>query len=161
MSASMPFSAKKRLVSSGYSLETFTPWGSSLTLLTGESCGTPTTMRTGLEVALEYWSSPRDSTWLEVSSTQSRPVMPRSNSPSATYCGISCGRRMRTSATRGSSMEALYCTAESRETFRSAASNSSRVAFSREPLGRTSFNMSANLPPDEKASERVTGEMHP
>ena len=35
-------------------------------------------------VALEYLSSPRLSTVLPVSSTQSRPVMPRSNNPSAT-----------------------------------------------------------------------------
>ena len=41
---------------------------------------------------------------LEVSSIQSRPVIPRSNSPSATYSGISWGRRMRTSETRGSSI---------------------------------------------------------
>ena len=64
-------------------------------------------MRIGREVAFEYCSSPSDSTSLAVSSIQSRPVMPRSNSPSATYIGISCGRRMRTSSMRGSSMVAL------------------------------------------------------
>ena len=41
-------------------------------------------MRTGLSVAFEYRSSPSEVTAEEVSSTQSRPVMPRSKSPSAT-----------------------------------------------------------------------------
>src|ERR671912_2945886 len=47
---------------------------------------------------------------------------------------------MRTSSTRGSSTDALYSTDEDRDTARSAASNRSRVAFSSEPLGRTSFS---------------------
>ena len=50
----------------------------------GESAGTATMMRTGLLVTFEYFSSPRETTSLAVSSTQSRPVMPMSNSPSAT-----------------------------------------------------------------------------
>ena len=69
----------------------------------GESLGTATTIRNGRLVAFEYCSSPRISTSLAVSSTQSRPAMPRSNSPSATYTGISWGRRIRTSSMRGSS----------------------------------------------------------
>ena len=84
MSASIPRSAKKRRVSSGYSLDTRTPLGRSATLDHGASWGTATMIRTGSVVALEYLSSPRDSTSLEVSSTQSRPVMPTSKSPSAT-----------------------------------------------------------------------------
>jgi hypothetical protein len=61
----------------------------------------------GSDVALEYLNSPSETTSLDVSSIQSRPVIPMSNNPSATYTGISCGRRMRTSATRGSSIVAL------------------------------------------------------
>ena len=60
----------------------------------------------GLAVAFEYASSPSESTSAPVSSIQSRPVIPRSKRPSATYPGISWGRRMRTSSTRGSSMVA-------------------------------------------------------
>jgi len=41
-------------------------------------------MRTGLLVTLEYLSSVNETTVLSVSSIQSRPVTPRSNSPSAT-----------------------------------------------------------------------------
>src|SRR5215210_3827090 len=66
--------------------------------------------------------------------------MPRSNCPSATYRGISWGRRMRTSATRGSATVPRYSTSEERATVRSAASNSASVARSSEPLGRTSFS---------------------
>jgi hypothetical protein len=66
--------------------------------------------------------------------------MPRSNNPSETYWGISCGRRMRTSSTRGSSIDALYSTDDDRLTPRSADSKSASVAFSSEPLGRTSFS---------------------
>ena len=102
----MPRSAKYRRVSSGYSVETRTP-SAGLAAATGESPATATTIRIGLDVALEYCSSPRLTTSLAVSSTQSRPVMPMSNRPSATYVGISCGRRMRTSAMRGSSIVAL------------------------------------------------------
>lgn len=47
---------------------------------------------------------------------------------------------MRTSAIRGSSIDALYSTDELRWTVRSAASNSSSVAFSNEPLGSTSLS---------------------
>ena len=64
--------------------------------------------------------------------------MPRSNSPSATYEGISWGRRMRTSLTRG--RRCRPCSRRSRtvSTARSAASKSSSVARSSEPLGSTS-----------------------
>ena len=68
--------------------------------------GTDRTTRTGDEVALEYCNSPSDTTLAPVSVIQSRPVMPKSNSPSATYSGISWGRKIRTSDTRGSSMVA-------------------------------------------------------
>ena len=105
-SAFTPRPAKNRFVISGYSDVTRTPSGRSATLWYGESPATATTTRTGFDVAFEYLSSPRLSTVLEVSSTQSRPVIPMSNSPSATYTGISWGRRIRTSATRGSSIVA-------------------------------------------------------
>ncbi len=140
MSASTPASSRNRRVTSGYSVETRTPAGRSDTSSHGESCGTAITMRTGLAVAFEYFSSPSDSTLLLVSWIQSRPVMPMSKSPSATYTGISCGRRMRTDSMRGSSMVALYATDDDRSTGRSAASNNSRVAFSSDPLGSTSFS---------------------
>ena len=83
-SASTPAASRWRFVISGYSVETFTPAGRSAIVCHGESSGTAMTMRTGLAVAFEYFNSPSDSTWLEVSSIQSRPVMPRSKSPSAT-----------------------------------------------------------------------------
>ena len=83
-SASMPFDSKNRLVSDGYSDDTRTPCGSCSTRSTSESPATATTTRTGLLVSFEYLSSPRLTTSLEVSSTQSRPVIPTSNSPSAT-----------------------------------------------------------------------------
>ena len=51
-SASMPRSAKKRRVSSGYSDETRTPCGRSPTVCAGESAATATTTRTGSDVAL-------------------------------------------------------------------------------------------------------------
>src|SRR5690606_22666586 len=66
--------------------------------------------------------------------------MPRSKRPSATYRGISCGRRMRTSSMRGSAIEALYSTLGERLTVRPADPNRLMVARSSEPLGRTSFN---------------------
>src|SRR5690606_28599247 len=47
---------------------------------------------------------------------------------------------MRTSPMRGSSIVALYSTLDERLTVRSAASNSSRVARSSGPLGRTSLS---------------------
>jgi len=53
-------------------------------LVAALSPATATTSLIGLLVALEYFSSPRLSTTLPVSSTQSRPVMPTSKSPSAT-----------------------------------------------------------------------------
>ena len=83
------------------------PCGRSSTRCADESAATATTTRIGNEVAFEYCISPRLTTSLAVSSTQSRPVMPMSNRPSATYVGISCGRRMRTSAMRGSSIDGL------------------------------------------------------
>ena len=87
-------------MSSGYSLETRTPWGRSATLCDRR------VLRDRRPRCAPGWrwpssscSSPSDTTSLAVSSTQSRPVMPRSNRPSATYCGISwgagCGPRRR------------------------------------------------------------------
>ena len=84
MSAWMPCFSKNWRVSSGYSLDTRTPCGRSVTSPYGESFGTARTMRNGWFDAFEYWSSPRIVTSLAVSSTQSRPAMPRSKSPSAT-----------------------------------------------------------------------------
>ena len=49
----------------------------------GESPATASTTRIGSDVALEYCSSPSETTSLPVSSTQSRPVMPMSKRPSA------------------------------------------------------------------------------
>jgi hypothetical protein len=80
----MPLLAKKRLVSSGYSVLTRRPWGRSSMRCTGLSPATATTTLMGSAVALEYFSSPRLTMSLSVSSTQSRPVMPRSNRPSST-----------------------------------------------------------------------------
>ncbi len=78
-------------MSSGYSVETRTaPPGPvpararSDTHETSEPVGTARTTRMGLAVALEYRRTPSDVTALPRSSIQSRPVMPTSNSPSAT-----------------------------------------------------------------------------
>ena len=84
MSASMPCFSKNRRVSSGYSVDTLMPCGRSVTSCHGESCGTASTIRNGRPDAFEYCSSPSTTTSLAVSSTQSRPAMPRSNRPSAT-----------------------------------------------------------------------------
>src|SRR5438552_9076918 len=51
---------------------------------------------------------------------------------------------MRTSSIRGSSTVARYSTSDERTTGRSAASNSSRVARSSDPLGRTSRSTALN-----------------
>src|SRR6266567_1825171 len=83
----------------GNSVEIRTPSGRSATDCQGASLGTAMMTRTGLEVALEYLSSPRLITSALVSVIQSRSDL--------------------------------------RRTVRSAASNRSTVAFSREPLGRT------------------------
>ena len=80
----MPRSAKKRRVSSGYSVDTRTPSGRSATDWYDESLGAATTIRTGFAVAFEYLSSVSSSISLSVSAIQSRPVMPTSKSPSAT-----------------------------------------------------------------------------
>ena len=49
----MPLLAKKRRVSSGYSVDTRRPWGRSSTRSTGESPATATTTWIGLAVAFE------------------------------------------------------------------------------------------------------------
>ena len=82
------------------------PSGRSAALCQGASLGIASTTRTGLLVALEYCSSPRETTSESVSVIQSRPVMPRSNRPCSTYSGISCGRRNRTRSMPGWSIEA-------------------------------------------------------
>ena len=84
MRASTPLFSKKRRVRSGYSVETRTPAGRSCTPWNGEASGTANTTWIGRDVALEYCSWPRETTSLDVSSIQSRPVIPRSNVPSAT-----------------------------------------------------------------------------
>ena len=85
MSASMPCFSKNRRVSSGYSVDTRTPCGQVLDPLDGRVARArpPRSGRAG------RWPSSSaarrgDTTSLPVSSIQSRPVMPRSNSPSAT-----------------------------------------------------------------------------
>ena len=106
MFASTPCCSKNFFVIPRYSVWTRTPFGRSVTDSAAESPATATTILIGFEVFLEYFSSPRLSTSLPVSSTQSRPVIPMSNSPSATYVGISWGRKIRTDAIRGSSIVA-------------------------------------------------------
>ena len=76
-----PCDSRNRLVSDGNSVEIRTPSGRSVTDCQAEFCGIASTTRTGREVALEYCSSPRDTTSAWVSVIQSRPVMPRSNRP--------------------------------------------------------------------------------
>jgi hypothetical protein len=76
-----PCASRKRLVSDGNSVEILTPSGRSAALCQGAPSGTARTTRTGCEVALEYCSSPSETTSASVSLIQSRPVMPRSNSP--------------------------------------------------------------------------------
>ena len=76
--------AKKRRVSSGYSVDTFTPWGRSAVDPYSASPATATTIRIGFDVAFEYFISPSVMTFDDVSSTQSRPHTPTSNRPSAT-----------------------------------------------------------------------------
>ena len=71
-----PTLSKNRRVSSGNSVETRTPSGSSAPDSAGCSLGTARTILTGLLVALEYSSSPRETTSESVSVIQSRPVMP-------------------------------------------------------------------------------------
>ena len=81
-----------------------------------------------------------------VSSTQSRPVMPRSNRPSATYVRDLLGAQDAHLVDAGVVDRRLVVDARSdRLTVRSAASNSSRVARSSEPLGRTSFSTAARV----------------
>ena len=53
MRASTPAAAKKRLVSSGYSVDTLTPSGRSAADSYGEFAATASTTRTGLFVAFE------------------------------------------------------------------------------------------------------------
>ena len=76
-----PFASRYRLVMAGSSVEIRTPSGRSVTDRQGAPSGTASTTRTGSAVALEYFSSPSDATSAPVSVIQSRPVMPRSNSP--------------------------------------------------------------------------------
>ncbi len=88
MSASMPWPASALRVSSGYSELIRTP-----PPRLGGQFGQAVHRRfardrqhhpAGLVVALEYDSSPSETTSLPRSSMQSRPVMPRSKRPSAT-----------------------------------------------------------------------------
>ena len=85
ISASTPCSSSARRVSSGYSVLTRTRCPArSASVLNGESSATARTTRIGLAVAFEYWSWPSETTSTPRSSTQSRPVMPRSKRPLAT-----------------------------------------------------------------------------
>ncbi len=90
----------------GDSVEMRTPSGMSAADRHGELSGTASTTRTGRDVAFEYCSSPSETTFASVSSIQSRPVIPTSNSPRSRYDGISCGRKNRTRSIRGSSIAA-------------------------------------------------------
>ena len=76
-----PRVSRNRLVSDGNSVEIRTPSGRSAADCQGAESGTASTTRTGCEVALEYCSSPSETTSASVSAIQSRPVMPRSNRP--------------------------------------------------------------------------------
>ena len=76
-----PCSARNRSVSDGNSVEILIPSGRSATDCHGAFSGTASTIRTGLDVALEYCSSPSETTSASVSVIQSRPVMPMSNRP--------------------------------------------------------------------------------
>ena len=82
--ALIPFSSRNRLVSDGSSVEILMPSGRSAIDSQPEFAGTASTTRTGSLVALEYGSSPSEATSAPVSVIQSRPVMPKSNRPSAT-----------------------------------------------------------------------------
>ncbi len=76
-----PWASRNRLVSEGNSVEIRTPSGRSAAVCQGAFSGTASTTRTGCDVALEYCSSPSDTTSASVSEIQSRPVIPRSNRP--------------------------------------------------------------------------------
>ena len=76
-----PCASRNRLVRDGNSVEIRTPSGRSAADRQDAESGTASTTRTGWEVALEYCSSPSETTSASVSAIQSRPVMPRSNSP--------------------------------------------------------------------------------
>ena len=84
-----PAVSRYRRVSSGNSVEIRTPSGRSAADRQVLSAGTASTTRTGFEVAFEYSSWPSDVTSAPVSSIQSRPVIPKSNSPWPMYDGIS------------------------------------------------------------------------
>ena len=148
MSASMPRSAKKRLVSSGYSELTPHTLGQVLDLLplavAGHRHHDPHRVRRRLRVLqLAERDHLRRGLLHPVPTGDARDR--RARRPRRT--AISWGRRIRTDSTRGSSIVALYCTAESRRTARSASANSSRVAFSSEPLGSTSRSTAAMVTP--------------
>ena len=76
-----PCESRNRLVRDGNSVEIRTPSGRSAADCQGAEAGTASTTRTGWEVAFEYRSSPSEVTSASVSVIQSRPVIPRSNSP--------------------------------------------------------------------------------
>ena len=79
--ALIPCASRYLLVSAGSSVEIRMPSGRSATDRQGAASGTASTTRTGLAVTLEYFSSPSETRSAPVSVIQSRPVMPRSNSP--------------------------------------------------------------------------------
>ncbi len=87
----IPRSAKNERVIDGNSVATFAP-SRSATVPISDSSGTATT-----SVALPIWRSRTCSTAEPRSMTISRPVMPRSATPLATYSGISIGRAKRIS----------------------------------------------------------------
>ena len=80
----MPFDSKKRLVSDGVLRRHTHTLRELLDALDVGVAGDGDDDSDGVARRLRVLSSPRLTTSLEVSSTQSRPVIPRSNSPSAT-----------------------------------------------------------------------------
>ena len=136
-SASMPASAKKRRVSSGYSDDTRTPSCRSATdahrRVVGD--GDDHADRVGRRLRVAQLAEADD-----VAGRLLDPVAPGDadvEQPLGDVDRDLLGRRMRTSSTRGSSMVARYSTADERTTPRSAASNSSSVARSSDPFGST------------------------
>ena len=90
-SAVTPCSASQRSVSPTTSVAIRLP-SRSFTEWMSESSGTASTQRTGRMDAFEYTRSATTCTSAPVSAIQSRPVMPASNTPSATYLPISWAR---------------------------------------------------------------------
>ena len=129
-------------MSRGYSLEMRTPWGRSSTDCHGESPGTATMMRTGLLLTFEYCSSPRRH---DVAAGLLDPV-----TTGDAHVEQAVGQ-VRRDLLRAQDADAVdprvvdgglvgrppSCDGPAR----SAASKSSSVAFSSDPLGSTSFNM--------------------